>query len=152
VGSLPLVEMVRASINTQPVGNGPAGSVDCTQGTRMDLIVPAPTTHPRSRVGHDILCLVCTRNEHKQPISVYKNNSAKITLFFSMQVKNNPHDEMQFVRLNLIRVRSRTLIVRELMGRVPNVVLIKCILDLGNPRGVGILGGRVHGPGEEKGS
>ncbi len=42
--------------------------------------------------------------------------------------------------------------VRELMGRVRNVVLIKCILDLGNPRGVGILGVRVHGPGEEKGS
>jgi hypothetical protein len=42
--------------------------------------------------------------------------------------------------------------VRELMGRVRNVVLIKCILDLGNPRGVGILGGRAHGPGEEKGS
>ncbi len=42
--------------------------------------------------------------------------------------------------------------VRELMGRVRNVVLIKCILDLGNPWGVGILGGRVHGPGEEKGS
>jgi hypothetical protein len=40
-------------------------------------------------------------------------------------------------------------IVRELMGRVCNVVLIKCILDLGNPRGVGILGGRVHGPGKE---
>jgi hypothetical protein len=38
------------------------------------------------------------------------------------------------------------------MGRVRNVVLIKCILDLGNPRGVRILGGRVHGPGEEKGS
>ncbi len=37
-------------------------------------------------------------------------------------------------------------------GSVRNVVLIKCILDLGNPRGVGILGGRVHGPGEEKGS
>jgi hypothetical protein len=39
--------------------------------------------------------------------------------------------------------------VRELMGRVRNVVLIKCTLDLGNPRGVGILDGRVHGPGEE---
>ncbi len=25
--------------------------------------------------------------------------------------------------------------VRELMGRVRNVVLIKCILDLGNPKG-----------------
>jgi hypothetical protein len=37
------------------------------------------------------------------------------------------------------------------MGRVRNVVLIKCILDLGNQRGVGILGGRVHGPGKEKG-
>ncbi len=42
--------------------------------------------------------------------------------------------------------------VRELMGRVRNVVLIKCILDLGNLRGVGILGGRVHGPGEKQGS
>jgi hypothetical protein len=37
------------------------------------------------------------------------------------------------------------------MGRVRNVVLIKCIWDLGNPRGVGIMGGRVHGPGEEQG-
>jgi hypothetical protein len=32
---------------------------------------------------------------------------------------------------------SRRVSVRELMGRVRNVVLIKCILDLGNPRGVG---------------
>ncbi len=39
--------------------------------------------------------------------------------------------------------------VRELMGRVRNVLLIKCILDLGNPRGVGILGERAHGPREE---
>jgi hypothetical protein len=42
--------------------------------------------------------------------------------------------------------------VRELMGRVRNVVLIKCILDLGNPRGGWDFEGRVHGPGEEKGS
>jgi hypothetical protein len=41
------------------------------------------------------------------------------------------------------------LLVRELMGGVRNVVLIKCMLDLGNPRGVGILGERVQGPGEE---
>ncbi len=41
--------------------------------------------------------------------------------------------------------------VRELMGWVRNVVLIKCILDLGNPRGVRILGGRVHEPGEGTG-
>jgi hypothetical protein len=37
------------------------------------------------------------------------------------------------------------------MGWVRNVVLIKCTLDLGNPRGVGILGGRIHGPGEGTG-
>jgi hypothetical protein len=42
--------------------------------------------------------------------------------------------------------------VRELMGRVRNVALIKCTLDLGKPERVGILGGRVHGPGEEWGS
>jgi hypothetical protein len=41
--------------------------------------------------------------------------------------------------------------VRELVGRVRNVVLIKCILDWGKPRGVGILGGREQGPGEEQG-
>jgi hypothetical protein len=42
-------------------------------------------------------------------------------------------------------------IVRELMGRVCNVVLIKCILDLGKPKRGWNLGGRVHGPGEEQG-
>jgi hypothetical protein len=57
-------------------------------------------------------------------------------------MKDNRQTEME----------KNEIIVRELMGRVRNVVLIKCILDLGNPRGVGILGGRVHRPGEEKGS
>jgi hypothetical protein len=39
------------------------------------------------------------------------------------------------------------------MGWVRNVVLItvNAYLDLGNPRGVGILGRRVHGPGEGTG-
>jgi hypothetical protein len=32
-----------------------------------------------------------------------------------------------------------------------NVGLIKCTLERENPRGVGILGGRVQGPGEEQG-
>ncbi len=41
--------------------------------------------------------------------------------------------------------------MREYKGWVCNVVLIRRILDLGNPRGVGILGGRVQGPGEEQG-
>jgi hypothetical protein len=41
------------------------------------------------------------------------------------------------------------IVVREYEGWVRNVVLIRCILDLGNPRGVGILGGRVQGPVEE---
>ncbi len=68
---------MRASINTQPVGNGPAVSVDCKHGTSMDLIMPAPTTHPVTRLGHNILCLVCMINEHEQPVSVCTNNSAK---------------------------------------------------------------------------
>jgi hypothetical protein len=37
------------------------------------------------------------------------------------------------------------IIVRELMGRVRNVVLIKCIFESGKPKGAGILGGRAHG-------
>ncbi len=41
--------------------------------------------------------------------------------------------------------------VRELMGWVRNVVLINAYLGLGNPRGVGILGGRVREPGEGTG-
>jgi hypothetical protein len=41
--------------------------------------------------------------------------------------------------------------VCELMGWVRNVVLIKCIFGSGKPRGVGILGGRVQGPGEGTG-
>jgi hypothetical protein len=41
--------------------------------------------------------------------------------------------------------------VRDLMGRVCNVGLIKCTLELGKPKGgVGNLGGRVQGPGEEQ--
>jgi hypothetical protein len=38
--------------------------------------------------------------------------------------------------------------VRELMGRVCNVVLMNVYLDLENPGGVGILCGRVYEPGE----
>jgi hypothetical protein len=41
--------------------------------------------------------------------------------------------------------------VCELMGWVRNVVLIKCIFGSGKPGGVGILGGRVQGPGEGTG-
>jgi hypothetical protein len=41
--------------------------------------------------------------------------------------------------------------VRDLVGRVCNVVLIKCILDLGKPKRGWSLGGRVQGPGEEQG-
>jgi hypothetical protein len=37
------------------------------------------------------------------------------------------------------------------MGRVRNVVLINAHLDLGNPRGAGILDGRVHGSDEGTG-
>ncbi len=41
--------------------------------------------------------------------------------------------------------------VRELMGRVRNVVLMNVYLDLENPGGVGILGERVYEPGEGMG-
>jgi hypothetical protein len=37
------------------------------------------------------------------------------------------------------------------MGRVCNGALIKCTLGLGKPKGGGILGGRLQGPGEEQG-
>ncbi len=36
--------------------------------------------------------------------------------------------------LNLAPLRTTVVIVRELMGRVRNVVLIKCTLDLGKPK------------------
>ncbi len=41
--------------------------------------------------------------------------------------------------------------VSELVGWVRKVVLINVYLDLENPGGVGILGGRVSEPGEEMG-
>jgi hypothetical protein len=41
--------------------------------------------------------------------------------------------------------------VRELRGWVCNIVLINVYLDLENPGGVGISGGRVYEPGEGKG-
>jgi hypothetical protein len=43
------------------------------------------------------------------------------------------------------------LIVRDLVGRVCNVVLIKCPLDLGKPKRGWNFGRRVQGPGEEQG-
>ncbi len=46
---------------------------------------------------------------------------------------------------------SLIILVRELVGRVRNVVLIKCILDLGKPKRGWDLGGRGQGPGEEQG-
>jgi hypothetical protein len=52
---------------------------------------------------------------------------------------------------SLLLIRG-SLTVRELMGRVHNIVLIKCIFGSGKPKwGVGILGGRVHGSGEGTG-
>jgi hypothetical protein len=44
-----------------------------------------------------------------------------------------------------------SLTVRELMGRVRNVVLMNVYLELGNPGGVGILGRGVYEPGEGNG-
>jgi hypothetical protein len=41
--------------------------------------------------------------------------------------------------------------VRDLVGWVCNVSLINAHWNWENPRGVGILGGRVQGPGEEQG-
>jgi hypothetical protein len=41
--------------------------------------------------------------------------------------------------------------VRELVGRVRNVVLMNVYLDLGNPGGVGISGKGVYEPGEGNG-
>jgi hypothetical protein len=41
--------------------------------------------------------------------------------------------------------------VRELMGWVRNVVLMNVYLNLENPGGVRIPGGRVYEPGEEMG-
>jgi hypothetical protein len=46
---------VVVSINTRPIGNRLAGSVDCEHGTSMDLIMPAPATHPLTQVGLDIV-------------------------------------------------------------------------------------------------
>jgi hypothetical protein len=43
------------------------------------------------------------------------------------------------------------MVVSELMGWVRNVVLINVYLDLENPGGVGISGGRVYEPGEGMG-
>ncbi len=42
----PSEEIVRASIDTQPIVNGPVRPVDCGHGTIMDLITFALTTHP----------------------------------------------------------------------------------------------------------
>ncbi len=46
---------MRVPINTHPMGNGPAGPVDCEHETSVDLIVSAPTTHLVTQVGHDIV-------------------------------------------------------------------------------------------------
>jgi hypothetical protein len=52
--------------------NGLAGSVDCEHETRIDLVEPAPTIHPVTQVGHDIV-----------------QSAKRLTRFFSLQVKNN---------------------------------------------------------------
>jgi hypothetical protein len=52
----------------------------------------------------------------------------------------------------LLSYTNRVVIVRELTAWVCNVVLIKCIFGSGKPKGAGILGGRVRGPDEGKGS
>ncbi len=80
---------MKASINTQPMRNGLVGSVDCEHGTRMDLIVPAPITHPVTLVGHNIVLSMFERMI-LQSVSVCTSKSAtRLTLFFSLQVKIN---------------------------------------------------------------
>jgi hypothetical protein len=53
--SSPWEEMVKASINIQPVRIGLERSVDSEYGSRMDLFVPAPTTQLVTQVGHNIM-------------------------------------------------------------------------------------------------
>ncbi len=47
--------MVKASINIQPVRTGLVRSVDCEHKSRMDLLVPVPTTHLVTGIGHNIM-------------------------------------------------------------------------------------------------
>jgi hypothetical protein len=46
---------MEAPINTQPMRIRLAGSVDFELGTRKNLIVPSPTTHTMTQVGHNIV-------------------------------------------------------------------------------------------------
>ncbi len=72
---------MRVPINTHPMGNGPAGPVDCEHETSIDLIVSAPTTHPVTQVGHDIV-LGMYKKRMLTHISLCQIIALKVTLFF----------------------------------------------------------------------
>jgi hypothetical protein len=52
---------MEAPINTQPMRIRVAGPVDCELSDRKDLIVPAPTTHTMTQVGHNIVLSMYSR-------------------------------------------------------------------------------------------
>jgi hypothetical protein len=52
---------VRVSINIKVVRNTLARSVDCEHGSEIDLFVPAPTTHPVTQVGYNVMLAMYKR-------------------------------------------------------------------------------------------
>jgi hypothetical protein len=75
----------------------------------MDLIVPAPSTHPVTQVGHDVmLTMYNTMNFNSSLMYVQIMTQKKLALFFPLQVKNKPHDKVKFMRLFLNRVQLLT--------------------------------------------
>jgi hypothetical protein len=67
MGRFPLEETLTASINIQLVGIGLARSVDSEHGTGMDLIKLAPSTHPMSYVGCNIMLVMYERMNITSP-------------------------------------------------------------------------------------
>jgi hypothetical protein len=77
--------------------NWASESVDCEHGSGMDLFGPAPTTYSVTQVGY-VMLIMYKRIINTSPLMyVQIMMQEKLTLFFPLQVKNKPHDDVQFV-------------------------------------------------------
>jgi hypothetical protein len=72
VGRFPWEEVARASINMKSARIGLVRSVNWDHGTRMDHIVPAPTTYSVTQVGYNIM-LLCILELCQTLYSRYRN-------------------------------------------------------------------------------
>ncbi len=85
-------------------------SLDQEHGTGMHHMASALATHPVTQVGHTARTVIVDKIKNAN-VTVCVNNNMKTNLVLALlQVRNKPHDEVQFVCLFLSLLQSQTIL------------------------------------------